>query len=347
VVTGHRWSTGGIVAGYEFSQNTNIFSNDRSFTANRPGIVLYPAMHHHAAALSFHQSLTDTLTFEMDALYNKRWLRKGYSLSPDGNWDTSHYDQSGTSRSGAIAPSLKLDLGKDWHLVLAGTYGTETTTYTNAAYTGSTLYFSGGACYCNEGKSVELSADGRLFDLPGGPVKIAVGTGYRINSMRYFLSQGSPFNIDASQSSTYAYGELSIPVVSSAQSMAGIDHLNLSGALRYERYPGVGSVATPKFGIIYAPVRDVTIKGSWGSPSAHPRSTSNIRRRARRPIRLRVLAGAAILRERLLCWSAGAISISSRSVPRAGPPRWNINRIRCQGFAFRAPISRRSTRTVS
>lgn len=263
VVAGHRWSSGGVVASYEFSQNANIFSSQRSF-AVRPGIVIFPAMHHHAAALSVHQALTDTLTFDMDALYNKRWLTTGVTLNSRGSWDESHQDTLSSSRSGAIAPSFKLQLGKDWRLTLSGVYGTETVHYLQNLYVGSALSASGGACYCNQGKSVEFAADGHLFDLPGGPVKLAAGGGYRINSMNYFASTGVAYNFNGSQSSTYAYGELSVPVVSSAQGIAGIDHLNLSGALRYERYPGIGSVGTPKLGIIYAPVADVTIKGSWG-----------------------------------------------------------------------------------
>lgn len=264
VVTGHKWSSGGIVAAYEFSENTNVFSTQRSFTADRPGIIIYPAMHHHAAALSMHQALTDTLTFEMDATYNKRWSTTGATLSADGSWDKTHYDTLGSSRSGAIAPSLKLQLGPDWHLALSGVYGTETVQYRQNLYVGSTLTTAASACYCNQGKSVELAADGRLFDLPGGPVKLATGAGYRINSMNYFTVQNGPYNFNGSQSSTYAYGEVSVPVVSSVQGIAAIDHLSLSGALRYERYPGIGSVATPKLGIIYAPVADVSIKGSWG-----------------------------------------------------------------------------------
>lgn len=264
VVTGHKWSTGGIVAAYEFSQNTNIFSNDRSYSAIRPGVVLYPSMHHHAAAISAHQALTDNLSFEVEAIYNKRWALTGFTLSTTGSWDASHEDQHSTSRSVAIAPTLKLQLPHDWRLTLSGTYGTETVTYLNNAFSGSTQYYSASACYCNQGKSVELGADGRLLSLPGGPVKLAVGTGYRTNSMNYFSGQGSPLNINASQSSTYAYGELSLPVVASVQEIPGIDRLNLSAAVRYERYPGIGSVSTPKLGLIYAPVPDLSFKGSWG-----------------------------------------------------------------------------------
>lgn len=264
VVTGRKWSNGGIFAAYEYGQNRDIFSQQRSFTSGRPNIIIYPAMHHHAAAISAHQALTDTLTFEVDALYNKRWTESGVTLSPDGSWYASRQETYSSSRSGAIAPSLKLQLGKNWRLALSGVYGTETVHDTNNLYTGSTLSGSYPSCYCNAGKSVELAADGRLLDLPGGPVKLAAGAGYRTNRMNFYAGPTATNNFIGSQSSTYVYGELSVPVVSPAQNIAWIDHLNLSGALRYERYPGIGSVATPKLGIIYAPIADISIKGSWG-----------------------------------------------------------------------------------
>lgn len=264
VVTGHKWSTGGIVAAYEYGQNTGIFSQQRSFAAGRPNIELYPAMHHHAAALSAHQVLTDTLTFEMDALYNKRWTFRSVTLSSDGSFDVSHQDTLASSRSFAIAPSLKLRAGKDWQIVLSGVYGTETVHDTNNVYAGSVLAGVYPTCWCNTGKSVELAANGRLLELPAGPVSLAAGAGYRINSMNYFNGAGATNNFVGSQSSTYAYGEINVPVISPAQGISAIDQLNLSAALRYERYPTIGSVATPKLGIIYAPVADIKIKGSWG-----------------------------------------------------------------------------------
>jgi outer membrane receptor protein involved in Fe transport len=41
--------------------------------------------------------------------------------------------------------------------------------------------------------------------------------------------------------------------------------LSISGALRYEHYSnGLGSIVTPKLGVIYAPTADFDIKGTWG-----------------------------------------------------------------------------------
>jgi len=80
-----------------------------------------------------------------------------------------------------------------------------------------------------------------------------------------------------SQLDRYAFAELSVPFVSEGQSIPLIDRLTLSVAGRFDDYPGVGRVATPKLGLIYAPVRDLELKASWGrsfkAPTLYQRYT--------------------------------------------------------------------------
>jgi outer membrane receptor protein involved in Fe transport len=264
VVAGRKWGSGGLIAAYEFARNSDIVSNDRSYAASRPGVIIYPALRRHAVALAGHQALTSTLRFEVDALFNKRWSLTGFPLNAAGDPAVSRTEQRSTSRSFAIAPSLKLDLVGDWRLALSGVYGEEKVEFNADSYTGSTRTSANFVCYCNKGYSIEFAGDGSLFRLPGGPVKLAVGAGYRDNSLNAFRGAGNLNNVNRSQDSYYAYGELNLPLVSDATGIAGINRLNLSGAIRYERYPGIDGVATPKLGIIYAPIADIAIKGSWG-----------------------------------------------------------------------------------
>lgn len=268
-VAGKRWRSGGLVAAYEFARNTDILSDNRSYAASRPGVTIYPALRRHAVALAGHQALTDRLEFTVDALFNKRWSTSGFPLNAAGDLAVSRTEQHSTSRSLAVAPALRLDLDA-WRLSLSGVYGEEKVRLHSDSFAGSTQTSAAFVCYCNSGRSAELAADGTLFRLPAGPAKLAVGAGYRNNALDAFRGAGNINNVKHSQDSYYVYGELSLPLVSPAQGIAGIDRLNLSGALRYERYPGVDSVATPKIGIIYAPVADVTIKGSWGKSFRAP-----------------------------------------------------------------------------
>lgn len=261
---GARWSSGGILLSYEYARSTDLLSDERSFARSRPGVIIFPPVERHAAVLAGHQALADNLTLEIDAVFNRRRTEIGFPDNPAGNLAVSHTEQPTMSRSFAVAPSLKLDLPGQWQAALTGVYGNERVFTRANNFVGDALVRSTPLCYCNDGKSLELAADGPLLDLPGGPARVAIGVGYRTNLLNADRGPGNVANIRQSQDSYYGYGELSLPLVSPVLAIPAVHSLNLSAALRYERYPGVGSVATPKLGLIYAPVEWVQLKASWG-----------------------------------------------------------------------------------
>ncbi len=264
MTAGTRWRSGGIIASYEFARSTDLLSDERSFARTRPGVIIFPPLERHAIVLSGHQALTDSLTFEADLLFNRRKTEIGFPDNPAGDLSVSHTEQPSTSRSFAVAPALKLDLAGSWRIALSGVYGNERVFSRANNFVGQALIRSTPLCYCNDGKSAELAADGNLFALPGGMARIAIGTGYRTNSLNADRGPGNVANVRRSQDSYYGYGELSLPLVSPELEIPAIERLNLSAALRYERYPGVDDVATPKVGLIYAPASWVDLKASWG-----------------------------------------------------------------------------------
>ena len=139
-----------------------------------------------------------------------------------------------------VAPTARLSAGRGWRLFLTGSYGQDHTRYDITNVSGGTAVVSAGNCYCNDAVSAELGGDGSLFRLPAGPVKIALGAGYRNNDFVRFNGVGATQNVTASQDSHYAYGELSLPLVSEHQDVRFVHSLSASGAVRYENYPGVG-----------------------------------------------------------------------------------------------------------
>lgn len=261
---GTRWSSGGIIFSYEYARSTDLLSDERNFARSRPGVIIYPPLERHAAVLAGHQALTDNLTFEVDVLFNRRRTEIGFPDNPAGDLTVSRTEQPTTSRSFAVAPSLKLDLPGRWQAALTGVYGNERVFTRANNFVGENLIRSTPLCYCNDGKSLELTADGPLFSLPGGSARIAVGAGYRTNLLNADRGPGNIANIRQSQDSYYGYGELSLPLVAPDLNIPAVNRLNLSAALRYERYPGVDSVVTPKIGLIYAPVDWIDLKASWG-----------------------------------------------------------------------------------
>jgi len=260
---GTDWRGGTMVVAYEFAANSAIDSEQRSYAAApAPGLTLFPEQRRHGASLVARQALATDLTLGLDALYNWRRSVSHLALNPAGDLDVSKEVRPNVSESLAVAPRLDLTVGA-WNARLAGAWGRDRVDFRSDDYEGGVRTFSAGGYYRNVGTNIELSADGPLVALPGGKARLALGVGYRNNDFTLFSGVGAVSNIAAGQSSTYAYGELSLPIVGSGQ-LAFLERANLSAALRHERYPGIGSVTTPKLGLVLTPAEGLDLKASWG-----------------------------------------------------------------------------------
>ncbi|MEG3125754.1 TonB-dependent receptor plug domain-containing protein [Sphingomonas sp. GB1N7] len=128
--------------------------------------------------------------------------------------------------------------------------------------------------------NASLSGDfGALFKLPGGPVQFAVGGEYRRESSRFRPGQqlidGIFYNPDAGiydetvvptpSSGKFdvveAFGELNLPLLKD-RPFAHI--LSVGAAGRYSRYSTIGSTWTYQFNGVWAPVEDISFRGSYG-----------------------------------------------------------------------------------
>ncbi|WP_052216264.1 TonB-dependent receptor [Sphingomonas sp. ERG5] len=262
---GRVWSSGSALLAYEYARSTPIMADQRSYAATRtPGVTLFPYLRHHNAALTLRQEIVPGLTFDLDGLYNTRWHALSAPLDPSGNLSISRFEGRNDTESWTLAPSFKLVLPGDWQATLAGSYGWNRVRYGGTYFFGPTTLDAGSGAYRNTAENVELSGNGKVVDLPGGAVKLAVGAGFRRNGFERLSSRGAAERIERGQDSVYGFAELSLPLIGPAQKVPLVDRLDLSIAARYERYPGLATVVTPKFGIIYAPTPDVSLKGSWG-----------------------------------------------------------------------------------
>jgi iron complex outermembrane receptor protein len=121
----------------------------------------------------------------------------------------------------------------------------------------------------------EATANGTLFDIAGGPVRLAVGAEYA----RYTLSAGSKqgaaaaptflFN-SSSREQRALYGELLVPLVGSTNEMSGVRRLDVSLAYRIDDYDDVGSTRNPKIGVTWSPIDGLQLKGSYGTSFRAP-----------------------------------------------------------------------------
>ena len=257
---GTTWDSGGFIAAFDYRKADEFRADQRSYTAYLPGPYdFFPAQRHYSGIASLHQQLSNALEFSIDGLYTDR-LTTSRTAQPD--------EQSvvvTSSKVFAASPSLKLTLPGDWTINLQGSRSSEidrpaATTYDPGTVTATETR------YRNISTSAEANVEGPLFELPGGAARLAAGAGYRRNE--FSVSTNDPFNgiLDTrgNQASRYAFGEILLPVISPAQNIPLLSRLSLTGALRYEKYDDIGGVTTPKLGLIYEPVPDLTLSASWG-----------------------------------------------------------------------------------
>ncbi|MDO7843595.1 TonB-dependent receptor [Sphingomonas sp. CA1-15] len=270
LTAGKIWRTGSAFIAYEYGDTSEINANQRAYAATRrPNLDLFPAQRRHSVLGRVQQQLGDTLTVAVDATFNKRWSGLWYSQDPSGNLSISRTHNYGVAQSYGLAGSLDWSLG-NWVATLSGNLGQDRVDYAGDTFTGTVGRSIGRGFYRNSARAVELSGNGALFALPGGPAKLAVGTGYRHIDFERFNGAGNSQNTSHDQADYYAFGELSLPLLAKDQHLPLLDSLVLSAAARYEHYNHVGDVLTPKFGIIAALGPDVSIKGSWGQSFRAP-----------------------------------------------------------------------------
>jgi len=330
-LAGTTWSSGGIWAAYEHGSNSAVRADDRSYASSRsPGLDLFPALRHDSVVGSGHQNLGDDLSVGIDGLYNIRWSDLTMPTLPGGDLDAGRAIFHSVDKSFGLAPTIELHLPANWRVALTATYGAERVDFHQVQCTGEVCDDSGPNFYRNTAKSVELAGDGDLVALPGGTSKLAIGAGYRDIGFRRFSQALSAVNTLAAQDSYFAYGELNLPLIGPDQNIRFVHRLDVDAAVRYERYPGVGGVVTPKIGAALGLTADVAVKASWGESFRAPTLFQQYQPRAAvlYPPALLGASGAsptsgailllggnaALKPERATTWS-GSVDLHPRAIP--------------------------------
>ena len=200
---------------------------------------------------------------------------------------------------------FKLDLAHDWRITVDGTAGkdhdrgTNPTNGLNNATLGTALASANPATALNvfgganspavvsgvlnsafnapgdtSEQVMEAKADGPVFHLPGGDVRVAVGTQWKHDELAYGFSSGAgvvPANIQTlSRHSTSAFAELLVPIFGPDNARPGLERLDVDIAGRYEKYSDFGATSHPKIGLSYEPIKSVTLHASYGTSFRAP-----------------------------------------------------------------------------
>jgi iron complex outermembrane receptor protein len=130
----------------------------------------------------------------------------------------------------------------------------------------------------SEARDIGLKADGPLFDLPGGSIRVAAGAERHDNEFRQILNATNVIPTGAVDTkrvlnrrhNTSVFGEVFVPIVGSGNAIPGMRSLDLSLALRREDYSDFGTTTDPKYGLTYRPIDSVTLRATYGTSFRAP-----------------------------------------------------------------------------
>jgi outer membrane receptor protein involved in Fe transport len=210
--------------------------------------------------------------------------------------------QSGTTETYVGSIGLSGALPGLWQLKVASTYAEErneryTGGYNNAAVTAAlnradpttALNVFGDGSYTNPAtlaalvrrdldrgtwttSSANALADGPLFDMPAGTLRLALGADYRKEELAFFQTTLGTVaaDRDVSRNVSAAFAELAVPLIGSRESASRAGRLDLSIAGRYEDYNDFGTTFNPKVGLGWQPLSFVKLRGTWGTSFRAP-----------------------------------------------------------------------------
>jgi iron complex outermembrane receptor protein len=269
LVGGHRWSSGGVMLALDHSFTTAITAGQRDYTRSvDPSLFLTDRIRQTSGVLTGHQRIARGLTLDLDGTAMTRVSLSQNPFFPDADVHVSGIVTRNHVRSWALTPTLRADLGR-WQAAVSAT-GAGSRTFLESFNYSNEVSRTQHLLYEDRLKGLEATAEGPLLALPGGDARLAVGGGVRSVSLhdRYLLLTGGQWletkNFTETRNVQFAYGELSLPLAGPQLGLPLVDQLTLSAALRYEHWNRIAAVTTPKLGLIYRPIPDVTIRATWG-----------------------------------------------------------------------------------
>lgn len=280
LVGGQSWENGGFVASLDYEKENSLFARNRTFADTLPDPwALTPQNQAEHAYASLHQQFSDRLTLSMDTLFTHRDFETQNNLFAN----PTPYVASGTVNQYSVAPQLDYAISSDWSATLIGQWSSEQD-HSLFVYSPPGAHTSSQPI-TYQTEYVEPRIDGKLFEMPGGAVRLALGGQVREDKLDYSqtnIRPGRPVSaaaFDASRHVTSAYAELMVPIVGADNALPFTRELRIDLSGRYDHYSDFGGTTNPKAGISWVPVNGVTLHGtfarSFQAPTLYELSTLN------------------------------------------------------------------------
>jgi iron complex outermembrane recepter protein len=260
---GTDWSGGNGMIAYEYLQQDGVDARQRDFTSSAPDpYSLLPSFRANSVILSGSQELSPAASVFVDGLYIDR---EADSVFSEPSFSPAPTAYPAALHKYAVTAGFNFNMWRDWQATLFGDTAQDATRNDDIFLTTPTTLaiaqrFQGSM------RNVEGNANGSVGTLPTGPVRLAVGLGYRRETLANALGltdASLTSVVDSNRNIRYAFGELSLPLVSHSD-RPGLNSIDLVLSGRSERYSDVGDKTVPKIGLVFAPLSSVKLRSTWG-----------------------------------------------------------------------------------
>jgi len=262
LTVGKIWSTGHVLGGIDTYHQDSISAAERDITSQMAvHNSLVDELGKTSAFISAEQSVTDQLSFHADGLYSRRENDKQIQTRPASQPIDAHVN----AWSYMLTTGATLDMTRGWTMSADATWSRseddEISRYPNL---GQQYSYN----FDNATAGIELNATGPLLQLPGGPLRAAIGGGYREDTVRY--AADFDYGYQGARDIRYAYLEISAPLVTPSETRLGLNALEISVAARAETYSDFGETTNPKLGVRYVPLKGLTLRATAGKSFKAP-----------------------------------------------------------------------------
>ena len=131
--------------------------------------------------------------------------------------------------------------------------------------------------YRTQVTSANVEGDGTVIQLPGGPLKLALGAQVRKET---FDSKGTTYTfgvaptaarpISADRTVSAIFAEAQLPLVGPENRLPGVEELAVSAAVRAERYSDFGDTVNPRLSAQWTPIDGIHVRGTYGQSFRAP-----------------------------------------------------------------------------
>lgn len=259
---GFNWGSGNLIASYDYLKTDQLLAAEKDFAreAGDP-VTLLPGEERNTFLVNLKQNFGERIAFSLSGLYS----------AGERNLFTNNLVLGGTqldfldidSEEISINPGLSIELPGDWRVALSGNVADNFSVNRRIDISGQGFGVRNQRADSNLA-SAGLILDGPLFALPAGQARLAAGGEYRTER---FLTDQAP---ERSREVTAFFGELFLPLIGEANALPGARRIEVSAAVRHDDYDDFGSAMNPKIGVLWSPVDDLILRGSYGTSFRPP-----------------------------------------------------------------------------